>query len=272
MKEITLYNVQDMTAMAEAIAKSGLFGMKNRDQALALMLVAQSEGEHPATITQDYDIIQGRACRKSHSLLARFQAMGGKVEWHTLDRELAEATFSHPAGGKLKVSWTIEQAKHAGLAGKDNWKKYPQAMLRARCISEGIRAVYPAAIGGMLIAEEAQDMPRQELNMGDAEIVPESASTHDKVRAKVEALAQPELPPIEAEPVPLDDEQMDLVGRTAYEELMFKLANCETPMEFGPLLDESKAIYLDLDKAQKTAMTKAINALKEEFGHVDTNA
>ena len=30
-------------------------------------------------------------------------------------------------------------------------------MLRARCIAEGIRAVYPAAIGGMMVSEEAQD-------------------------------------------------------------------------------------------------------------------
>ncbi len=31
-------------------------------------------------------------------------------------------------------------------------------MLRARCIAEGIRAVFPGAIGGMLSVEEAQDI------------------------------------------------------------------------------------------------------------------
>ena len=147
MKDLVNYTVQDMAAMSEAIAKSGLFGMKSPDQALALMLVAQSEGQHPATITADYDIIQGRACRKSHSLLARFQQMGGTVKWSVLNEEVAKATFSHPAGGAIIIEWTIEQAKKAGLAGKDNWKKYPRSMLRARCISEGIRSVYPAAIG-----------------------------------------------------------------------------------------------------------------------------
>jgi hypothetical protein len=43
-------------------------------------------------------------------------------------------------------------------------------MLRARCIAEGVRAVYPGAIGGMLSVEEAQDViaapPR---NMGAVE-------------------------------------------------------------------------------------------------------
>jgi hypothetical protein len=153
---------QDVQGMAQAIAKSGLFGMKTPDQALALMLVAQAEGQHPATITQDYDIIQGKAARKTHSVLARFQQMGGTVEWHELSDAIADATFAHKSGGKLRMTWTFDQAKKAGLTGKDNWKNYPRAMLRARCIAEGIRAVYPAALGGMMVSEEAQDLPPSE--------------------------------------------------------------------------------------------------------------
>lgn len=150
--------LSDMQVMSESIARSGLFGMKTADQALALMLVAQAEGMHPATITQDYDIIQGKACRKSHSVMARFQQTGGKVEWHELTDRLADATFSHPAGGALRMSWTWQQAESAKLTGKDNWRNYPRAMLRSRLIAEAIRAVYPAALGGMLMAEEAQDI------------------------------------------------------------------------------------------------------------------
>lgn len=162
--EMAIYSFSDMQSMAEAVARSGLFGMKNADQALALMLVAQSENQHPATITQDYDIIQGKACRKTHSVMARFQQMGGKVEWHQLTDAVADATFSHPSGGDLRIAWTFEQAKKAGLTGKDNWKNYPRAMLRARCIAEGIRAVYPSAIGGMMVSEEATDVLEKEIN------------------------------------------------------------------------------------------------------------
>ena len=85
---------QEVQGMAEAIARSGLFGMKTPDQALALMLVAQAEGQHPATITQEYDIIQGRAARKTHSVLARFQSAGGSVQWHELTDTIADATPS----------------------------------------------------------------------------------------------------------------------------------------------------------------------------------
>lgn len=183
--DIALYKLSDMQVMAEAIARSGLFGMKSPDQALALMLVAQSENQHPATITQDYDIIQGKACRKTHSVMARFQQRGGKIEWHKLTDSSADATFSHPSGGSLRIEWTIDQAKKAGLSNKDNWKNYPRAMLRARVIAEGVRAVYPAAIGGMLVAEEASDMPAVERDMG----------TIDSETGEVTPPAKPALPP-----------------------------------------------------------------------------
>ena len=178
--ELATYKLSDMQVMAEAVARSGLFGMKSPDQALALMLVAQSENQHPATITQDYDIIQGKACRKTHSVMARFQQMGGKVEWHQLTDSIADATFSHPAGGSLRIEWSIEQAKKAGLTNKDNWKNYPRAMLRARVIAEAVRAVYPAAIGGMLIAEEAADM--NERDMGAAERVPSTTPARPELQ------------------------------------------------------------------------------------------
>lgn len=170
--ELQVFSLGEMQQMAEAIACSGLFGMKNRDQALALMLVAQAEGRHPATITQDYDIIQGKATRKTHNVMARFQQAGGKIEWHELTNQKAEATFSHPAGGTLRLAWTLEDAKRAKLIEKDNWKGYPRSMLRARLIAEGVRAVYPAAIGGMMISEEAADLgPAGVKDMGAAEVV-----------------------------------------------------------------------------------------------------
>lgn len=147
----------EMEGMASYIVRSKLFGAKDESQAMSLMLLAQAEGLHPMTAIQDFDIVQGRPARKTHSILARFQAAGGSVAWEEINAVRACGTFSHKQGGSLRVEWTFEQAKKAGLTGKDNWRNYPQAMLRARCIAEGVRAVFPGAIGGMLTVEEAQD-------------------------------------------------------------------------------------------------------------------
>lgn len=152
-----LIPVADVERMANSIAKSGLFGMKTIEQAAALMLIAQAEGRHPASAAQDYHIIQGRPALKSDAMLARFLSAGGKVEWHTYDARKVDATFSHPQGGSIRLAWTIEDAQRIGLAGKDNWKNYPRAMLRARVISEAIRTVFPGVAVGMYTPEEVND-------------------------------------------------------------------------------------------------------------------
>jgi hypothetical protein len=168
----TLVTFSEMEGMASYIVRSKLFGAKDESQAMSLMLLAQAEGMHPMSAIQDFDIVQGRPARKTHSILARFQAAGGSVAWEEINSVRAVGTFSHKQGGSLRVEWTFEQAKKAGLTNKDNWKNYPQAMLRARAIAEGVRAVYPGAIGGMLTVEEAQDIPTQtERNMGAADVV-----------------------------------------------------------------------------------------------------
>jgi hypothetical protein len=153
-----LVTMQDMTRMAEAVAKSGLFGVKTADQAMALMLVAQAEGRHPAMAARDYDIIQGRPAKKTEAMLRDFLENQGKVEWHTLDDSTADATFSHPSGGSVRIEWTLKRAAMAGLQGRDMWKKYPRQMLRSRCVSEGIRTVCPMATSGMYVPEEIRDI------------------------------------------------------------------------------------------------------------------
>ena len=147
----------DMERMAQAISKSGLFGIKSPDQAVALMLVAQSEGRHPASVASEFDIIQGRPALKSQAALARFQQAGGKIQWLVRNDHECAAEFQHHAGGTLQVSWTMERANAAGLTGKQTWKQYPTAMLSARTVAEGVRAVFPACLNGVYLAEEVQD-------------------------------------------------------------------------------------------------------------------
>jgi hypothetical protein len=156
--ETALVPYNDMRAMAKTIADSKLFGMTNETQVLALMAVAQAEGKHPAIIARDYDIIQGRPAKKADAMLRDFIASGGKVEWHQLDDTKADATFSHPFGGTVRIEWDMRRAEAAGLKGKDMYKKYPRQMLRARTVSEGVRTVCPAATSGLHVPEEVREL------------------------------------------------------------------------------------------------------------------
>ncbi len=182
--EIVQYTVPDIERMAISIAASKLFGVQSKEQAMALMLIAQAEGRHPALAARDYNIIQNKPAKTSDAMLRDFLASGGKVQWHKLDDTQADATFSHPAGGSVRIDWDMERAKTAGLGGKDMWKKYPRQMLRARVISEGVRTVCPEATSGMYVPEEVKDF--DDKPMKDVTPVPEP--TVDPVIEEIEAL------------------------------------------------------------------------------------
>ena len=143
--------------MAEVAAGSKMFGFKNPQEAMAIMLLCQAEDLHPAIAMRDYHVIQGRPALKADAMLARFQQAGGAVNWKVYEDEQVTGIFSHPAGGSLEVTWTLAKAKLIGIASKDNWRNYPRAMLRARCVSEGIRSVYPGCVVGVYTPEEVQD-------------------------------------------------------------------------------------------------------------------
>jgi len=173
-----LVPIADLERMAQAVAASKLFGVTSPEQAMALMLVAQAEGLHPATAARDYHVIQGRPTLKADAMLSRYLGSGGKIEWHDHTDQKVSATFSHPQGGTLKIEWDMARAKAAGLGGKDMWSKYPRQMLRARVISEGVRATNPAVAVGVYTTEEAMDFEpaergkgRKAKDMGAAEVV-----------------------------------------------------------------------------------------------------
>jgi len=153
-----LVPVDQIERMAVSVARSGLFGVKTPDQAMALMLIAQAEGLHPAIAARDYHVINGRPALRADAMLARFQAAGGKVEWGEYTDTKVVGKFSHPSGGSVEIAWTTKMAQDAGLTRNPTWKSYPRQMLRSRCISEGIRTVYPGVTVGTYTPEEVQDM------------------------------------------------------------------------------------------------------------------
>ena len=151
-------SIEVIERMATIGNKSGLFGVKTAEQAAALMLIAQAEGTSPALALRDYHVISGRPTLKADAILARFQQAGGKVRWLKLTEQEAVAVFSHPAGGDVEISWTMEMAKKAQLLGNQTWQKYSRAMLRSRCISEGVRTVYPGVVCGVYTPEEIESI------------------------------------------------------------------------------------------------------------------
>ena len=169
-----LISYQDQERMAHSLVKSKMFGIENVDQAMALMSIAQAEGKHPAIIARDFHIISGRPAKKAEAMMRDLVQAGGAVKWHALDDAIADATFSHPQGGTVRIVWDMERAKQAGLLGRgDMYRKYPRAMLRSRCVSEGVRTVCPLATSGVYTPEEVGDMVDETPADGPKDVTPE---------------------------------------------------------------------------------------------------
>lgn len=159
--EVVAFTVPEIRQIGEAIARSGLFGIKTPDQAVALCLIAQAEGRHPALAARDYHIISGSPSKKAEAMQRDFLSAGGRIEWHALDDNIADATFSHPSGGSARITWDKERVKRAGLGSNAMHAKYPRQMLRSRVVSEGVRTVWPMATSGMYVPEEVAEFAPQ---------------------------------------------------------------------------------------------------------------
>lgn len=167
---------KDIAAMASAVVKSKFLG-GNDSEVLTLMLVAQAQGRHPASVAMDYNIVYGKPALKADVILGRYQQSGGCVKWLEMTDERVVGEFTHPQSGTIKIDWDIDRAKMAELAHKDTWKKYPRALLRARVISEGVRASYPAVLGGMYSTEEVSDFDHPKSSSTTITVLPEETQS-----------------------------------------------------------------------------------------------
>lgn len=177
-------SISDVERVALAIAKGGLFGSKDPNAVLTLCLLAQAEGQHPAVVFRDYHIISGKPAKKAEAMLRDFITSGGKVKWHKLDDECADATFTHPSG-EARIEWTLKRAQQAGIS-TPMWKKYPRQMLRSRVISEGIRTVFPGATSGLYEENEVADIEGVEIEVEAQPVEAVLEEAPSKKRAKLE--------------------------------------------------------------------------------------
>jgi hypothetical protein len=151
----------ELDGLSAKLAVSGLFAGKTKEQIFSLLMLAHAEGVHPMTAMRDFDIIQGRPAKKAEAMHRSFLAAGGSVVWNKLDDSIADGTFTHPQGGSARIVWDMERVKKAEIKNEAMYKKYPRAMLRSRCISEGVRTVYPAATSGLYEPGEVKGMEPQ---------------------------------------------------------------------------------------------------------------
>jgi len=135
--------------------ESGLLprNLANPKQALYIAAKGKELNIGPCQALSSISIIQGKAAISSELMLALVYRAhpSAQVSFLTPSEKAmveCEAEFTRPGGKPNVFKFTIEDAKRAGITSNPTWQKYPAAMLRARVISIGCRAVFPDALCG----------------------------------------------------------------------------------------------------------------------------
>lgn len=186
---------------------------RNEADILATILAGSELGLPPMTALRGIQIIQGKPTLAADTMGALVKRRKEVCQWLSLVESTPKScTYKTQRIGDpepTSMTWTFDQAVTAGLTGGMGWKKYPDAMLRARCLAAICRAVYPDVCMGLYDPDELgapSEPPRETI-----EVVAKPSKTEqvrEQLKAKQEAAkevapvvadVQPELPAAYAE-------------------------------------------------------------------------
>jgi len=180
-----------LQSISKELAQSRLHAHRNPADVLFVILVGESLGLNAATALMNIYNVNGMPTMKADLKLALAKKhpeyAGCEIDANT-ERCIVKMRRRNENGTEESVisTFTIEDAKRAGLfPKKDNWRMYPQRMLKARAISYAVNDLFPDIVFGMLSSEEAQDIDRHtektmyEIIESEAEAIPGS-DTNDE--------------------------------------------------------------------------------------------
>jgi hypothetical protein len=156
--------LQDTLTLGKVFAESRLFkDTTDAAKAVVKILYGRELGIGPMAAMLGIDVIDG-APTPNAALMASLIQNHPRFDYRVLswDEHACELAFYQDGEERGRSLFTMADAKRAKLSEKDNWQKYPKAMLLARAMSQGARA-YCAAVfaGGVYTAEELTDAPME---------------------------------------------------------------------------------------------------------------
>ena len=177
--------------LGETFAASGFFGAVTKSTATAALINCFIEGLSPVEYKAKYHTMNdGTTSIKSDYIQREFHRLGGAWKFNEWTPEVCDITFTY-RGSELRGRVTFDEFKQNGVAIgkngqlKDNWRKFPREMLKARCLATYIRAICPEALEGQYTQEETMDF---------------NAASAPRVVAPVAVSPSPIAPPIAEKP------------------------------------------------------------------------
>ncbi len=161
-------NLDELWSLAHHVSTIGFCGHREQASAYICMMAGAEYGLSAIQSLRGIYVIEGKPS-PSADMMVSFARRSRSCEYMRVKTSTAtECVYEAKRVGEPEqlVSWTIAEAKQAGLLGRKNWKGYPADMLRARAAARCARQMFPEAVAGFHIAEEIEAV-----HAGTAEIV-----------------------------------------------------------------------------------------------------
>lgn len=160
-------NIDEMYRMAKMLAVSSLLPPDLVGKVENVMLVLMMGNELGLTAVQalrQIYVVKGKPYISAALKLALVKRAPECIKFQCIETSAERATFECQRVGEdpTKLSFTIEQAKRAGLTSKGgNWEMYPDVMLRWRAASHLADLVFPDIVGNVGAKEDLNpdDLP-----------------------------------------------------------------------------------------------------------------
>lgn len=192
-------SIEEAERLSKTLAVSQLLpdALRQRPQdVLAVVLTGAELGLAPMQAIRGIRIIKGQPTLSAEAMGALVRRRSDVCEYLVLRHsDATRATYETKRRGDptpTTMTFTMEDAQRAGLTASDNWRKYPAAMLRARCLSAICKAVYSDLVLGLYDPEElesvgaAQPAQPAEKDITPTQAVPRTASeARAQLRAKM---------------------------------------------------------------------------------------
>ena len=166
-----LWKLARMTTHTEMVPKA----LRGRPEAaLAVMVYGHELGLRPMTSLREVYIVDGTPSCSAKLMRSLILRAGHALVFREVSSERCVVHGSRSDGrAEAVVTWTLDDARTAGVASKDVWKKYPRAMLAARATSELARLVFPDVTVGYTPEELQRVDLSGEYDYLDVEDVPD---------------------------------------------------------------------------------------------------
>jgi len=169
---ITLYqpqNLEEIIRVGEILSRSGYFrDAQSAAQAVAKIMAGQELGITAMAALTGIYFFDGRITIGAN-ILAQLVKRSSRYDYRVVEitEKRCEIAFFEIADGERREigrsAFSMEDARRAGLASKQNWQRYPQNMLFSRAISNGIRWFCPdVSLSGPLYTPDEFDVPVDE--------------------------------------------------------------------------------------------------------------